>query len=367
MWTYFIHETTTGIRRQQVKVTSGSFSTRMSDIGGGEHELVVADSGLNRAQWEELVHPWANTLVQCWNGRPVYAGLLVGWKVNRKIQTITVRHKELRLILNRRFPFRVGTRLQEGHWKVRDKSLRGVITELVRVGLARPDGGDGWNVPLGIPAGSEAGNSGTTLFNWDFTTVENGIAEVEDRDGGPDVHFDPRYVGAGQLEWELKIGNPRIGGLQFDYAMNVAEPRLFDVTSEADGTEMLTGVFTIGKGSEKDMRVGEAGLVQLPVRPKPIPFLDSSRPYKEVKDIPELNGHGIAELKRHGAPTVQWEMKTLTTGDVGADQLRLGSRIRQRYEGDWWEGTRTIDHYLIGMRGTHEFPLVLETQELGGL
>ena len=348
-----------------MQVASGSFSTLVSDTGGGQHALVTEGSGLTGAQWRSLIYPWANTLVQCWNGTPVYAGLIVGWSLDRQSRVVTVQHKELRLLLNRRFPFRIGERRGKPHFTVRDKTLRGVITELVRVGVYKPDGGDGWNIPVALPA-SEAGTRGTTLFNYDFVTVENGLAEVEDRTGGPDVHFEPRFKADGRLEWECRIGDPRLTGSVYDYPMNVTTPELFDVNSTADGTEMLTGVFAIGKGAEEDMRIGEAGLAELVVRPPAIPYLDSSRSFKEIDDIGQLNDHGAAELRRYGTPIDQWEMKTRADGRPGADLLRLGSTLRLRFVDDWWEVTRDIDQYLMGLRGTHENVLTLDVQPLGG-
>lgn len=367
MWTYQIHDTITGDRRHGVQVADASWSTMLSDIGGGQHKVMTTGSGLTGVQWRDLLYPWANTFVQCWNGVPVYAGLILGWTLDRKTRVLTVRHKELRLILNRRFAYRVGARAGQPHFTVRDKSLRGVITELVRVGLSRSDGGDGWNVPIGMPAGSEAGNSGTTLFNYDFVTIENAIAEVEDRDGGPDVHFNPRFTAAGRLEWELQIGIPRLFGETYDFAMNVPGPALVGVEPTVDGTEMLTGVFTIGKGSEKAMRVGEAGLVQLPARPKPIPFLDSSRSFKEIDSIADLNAHGVAELRSHGAPTEQWEVQAVAGTRFNPALVRPGCTIRMRYERDFWEGTRDVDQYVIAVSGSHEKTVTLDVQPLGGL
>jgi len=364
VWSYFIHDTLTGARRAPVTPSAGSFGTMISDIGGGSHTFQVRSSDMNAADWKSLTYPWANTLVQCWDGVPVYAGLLLGRTLNRNTGTLTVQHKELRLLLNRRFPFRVGgERIIAGTLALRDKSLRGLIVEIVRSGVSKLNGDDGWNLPVALPA-PEGGNFDATLYAYDFVTIENGIAEVEGRDGGPDVVFEPRLI-EGRLDWLLRVGGPRLDGRTLTYPMNVPEPRLFDVQVTDDGSEMLTGVFAIGKGSEADMRVGEAGFRGNPVAR--IPYLDSSRSLKEIDDVRELESHGVGELAAHGQPTTQWEMKTRADVAPGLAQLRLGSILRMRYQDDWWEPDGDIDQYLIGISGGVTNTITLDVQPLRSL
>jgi len=363
MWTYFIHDTLSGARRQQVSPTGGSFSTMVSDIGGGSHTFQVRESPLRPDHWKSLTYPWANTLVQCWDGVPLYAGLLLGRTLDRDRGSLTVQHKELRLILNRRHPFRVGgERLTNGTLALSNRSLRGLIVEIVQAGVRRLDGNDGWNLPINL-GGGELGNESATFWNYDFVTVENAIAEVEGRDGGPDVAFQPNLTD-GRLDWLLKVGSPRLTGDRFDYPMNVPHPLLFGVKPTDDGTEMLTGVFAIGKGSEADMLVGEAGLNGAAAT---TPYLDSSRQFKELEDVGQLVSHGQGELRAHSRPTTQWEMRTLATSHPGVHRLRLGSIIRMRFQNDWWEGTRDVDQYLIGISGDTTDTLTLDVQPLGGL
>lgn len=363
MWTYFIHDTLTGARRQQVYATEASFSALVSDTGSGSHTFQAREGGLRPDDWRSLTYPWANTIVQCWDDVPIYAGLVQTSKLNRASGNFTVTSRELRLILNRRFPFRVGgERVAADGLVLTNRSLRGLIVDIVRSGVNKVNGNDGWNLPVTLPA-AEAGSEAATFWNYDFVTVENAIAEIEGRDGGPDVVFQPRITD-GRLDWELRVGAPRLAGETFPYPMGVPEPFLFDVEDTVDGTEMLTGVFAIGKGSEADMRVGEAGLEGVIAS---TPYLDSSRSFKELEDIGQLVSHGRGELRAHAAPTHQWELKTLAGQYPGADRLRLGSVIRMRYSGDWWEPDSDLDQYLIGIRGDHTDRLTLDTQPLRSL
>lgn len=364
MWTHFICDTTTGAKRLQVEPSAGSFAALVSDIGGGEHSFQVRESGIDAATWRDVTYPWKNTVVQCWNGVPRYAGLVVGSTLDRGAGTLTVQHKELRLLLNRRFPFRIGgERTPDGALTVSGRSLRGLLVEVVRAGVYKPDDVGGWNLPVTLPP-SEAGGYGATFHNYDFVTIENAIDEIESREGGPDVVFEPRFVDD-RLDWLLRIGAPRLSGPVYDFPMNVPEPMLTDASPTDDGSAMLTGVFAIGKGSEADMRVGEAG--DRGLRVPGTPFLDSSRAFKEIDDVGLLTSHGYAELDAHARPTTQWDAGYRLDQAYGDGPLRLGSTVRMRYARDWWEGTRDVDQYLIGVRGDLTPAVRFDLQPFGSL
>lgn len=363
MWTWWLCETRTGRRLFQVEpAPGGSWSTVISGIGSGSHLFRIADSPIPKALWKSSTYPWANTIVQCWNDVPLYAGIIIDRSLDRTSGMLTVGSKEFRQLLNRRYPFRIGGEYNTGTLNIVDRTTRGMIADIVRVGIFKNDDAGGWNMPVSIEP-SEVGTGKLTIFNYDFVTIENALAEREGVTDGPDVTFQPRWVGE-RLDWLLTIGRPRLSGGTYEFPMNVEQPSLTGVVSTDDGSKMLTGEFVIGKGSEADMRVGSGG-----GQPGPdIPFLDFSTSLKEIDDVAILNSHGTADVRAHRSATTQWGMSTLLSDrfDDTAPPA-LGSTLRMQFSGDVWEDDGFVDQYLIGMSGDTSTKVTLDVQPLGSI
>jgi len=362
MWTFWLCETRTGRRLQQVEPTGGSWSTVISGIGSGSHQFRIADSPLPKALWKQITYPWACTIVQCWNDVPLYAGIILDRSLDRSSGILTVGSKEFRQILNRRYPFRIGGEYNTGTLSIVDRTTRGMIADIVRVGVFKNDDAGGWNLPVSIAA-SEVGSGKLTIWNYDFVTIENALAEREGVEDGPDVVFAPRWIGE-RLDWQLQIGTPRLSGGTYEFPMNVARPSLTDVVSKDDGSRMLTGEFAIGKGSEADMRHGEGG-----GQPGPdIPFLDFSASFKEIDDVAVLASHANADVKAHRSATTQWEMSALLSDRFASTSApTLGSTFRMKFYDDMWEDDGDVDQYLIGMSGDVSSKVKLDVQPLGSI
>lgn len=363
MWTWWLCETRTGRKLLQVEaLPGGSWSTLVSGIGSGSHQFAIAGSPVPKALWRQVTYPWANTIVQCWNDVPVYAGIVIDRALDRTTGKLTVRSKEFRQILSRRYPFRIGGEYNTGTVNIVDRTTRGMISDIVRIGVFKNDDVGGWNLPVSINA-SEVGPGNLTIWNYDFVTIENALAEREGVEDGPDVAFTPRWVGD-RLDWLLQIGTPRLSGSTHEFPMNVDRPSLTDVSTRDDGSKMLTGEFAIGKGSEVDMRIGEGG-----GQPGPdIPFLDFSAPYKEIDDIGVLYSHATADVRAHRSATTQWDGSlNLTDRFASTAAPALGSTIRMSFSNDMWEDDGWVDQYLIGLSGDTTAKVSLDVQPLGSI
>ena len=361
MWTYHLVDTLSGEKLHQVKPAGGGTWGRMiSDQGGGSHSFPLSASPLTKAQWKDGTQHWARTLVVSWNGVAKYAGLILHRQYDRKKKTLQVRHKDMRIILGRRFPFGVDEYDRTLVLENKNQSLQGLAAGAVRRALTK-EGNPRWTLPVIVP-GPSAGSESRTYYAYEFTTAESMLDEVEGLDGGPDVDFEPRWSPTtGRLEWVMRIGSPRLAeSPSYEFAMNVDRPGLFDLSDEEDGSQMLTGLLAIGKGSEQDIRIGKggAGIDGGPL----VPFLDSSQSFKELDDIAVLNSHAQGEVRARRYATKQWSA-SVRTDSIDVAALRLGATFRLRFSGDEWEDDGATDFYLIAYYGDGTQTLTLDLQD----
>lgn len=358
MWSFWIVDTQSGDKQLQVEPSDGRWRAVINGIGQGTHAFQLRDTrtALPRATWQGLVRPWARTLVVCWDDTPLYAGVILRHRWDRTSGVLTVEHSELRVIFSRRFSFMVPTHTPGGSFTLSGKSLRGLVRGVVARG-AHSIPGDNWHLPVVLPA-DEAGSQSRTWFNYLFTSIEEMVTEVQNTDGGPDVHLQPRWSAAGKLEWLLRLGTPKLTGGTFEYNASAQASSATDVTQVTDATKQLSGVFALGAGSEEDMRVGKAG----GLAGTDIPDMDTSRSFKDKDVISELDGLALSELKTFREPTVQVGFGTLATETPGADALVLGWTLRLWVDGDEFmnDGWRTS--YLVGMSGDMSMRVGLEIQ-----
>lgn len=358
MWTFWIVDTLTGDKLARFAPTAGRFRTVMNGVGDGEHSILLRSSDwpYSRAQNRDLTTPWARTLVQCWNDVPKYSGLITKRAWNEASGVLRIESEELRTIFTRRLAFTIGL-YDGGTLTVTGKSLRGLIRAIVMAAAYRPPVGDPWHLPIAYPA-DEGGSESRTWYNYNFPVADEMLDEVQNINGGPDIYFKPRWSGSDKHEWELQIGTPSIAGPTLDWHVKAAEAPALDVGVVEDGTKQLTGVFSIGKGSEADMRHGEAGHLAGTT----IPYLDTTRSYKEVDDVARLNAHAMGELVAYREVTTQYSFDTLASGTPSLDQLSPGARPRL-----WFDESEFVDDgwknlYLLGMSGDLTEKISLEVQ-----
>ncbi len=330
MWSFWICDTQTGVKQLRMWPSASRATRKLNGAGTGSHTFQLRRDGLTRAQHQDLFSEWRRTIVVCWNGRPVYAGLITGSDYSTETGAITVDTAELRTILTRRFPFGIGTYVG-GTLIIPNRSLRGLVYQLVFYGTqgARSPV---WNLPIIAPTWDEAGDQSRNYFNYEFHTIEAAISELQDVEGGPDIDFAPRWSSTGTLEWELRVGSaavPRLGGPAFEFNITAAKSGTFNVRLRSNGSKMVTGVFTVGKGSEADMRHGEDATLAVAGG---IPSLDVTRQMKDQDDVGILDAHSRSEVATYKAPTKQLSF-SVSAADV-MDTALPGSTYRLYFKGD---------------------------------
>lgn len=356
-WSVAIHDTQSGAFLSLVEPSGGSWGR--GDVTGRQHTFPLRSDGLTRTTRRDLFRKWDRVLVQRWedeNGstKPVYAGLISDTSYDRATGVLTVSHVDLRALASRRMLFGVGSYAPSGTTVCTGLSLRGIARRVIYLGFVFPYS-SAWPVPVNLPA-EEAGSITRTYYHYEFQTVDQILSDIEGENGGPDVEFQPKYSG-GVLSWDVLIGNPYLTGPTFDTHLS-GDVTPTGVTVAENGQKQATGIFTLGKGSEQDMRVGSFALAVSEGLSR-----DYTRTHKDVDDVTRLNDLALADLNAVKSPTVQWSMK-VQASEFPPDELRPGSTVRTFTTGDEWIADGLTTHRILGFSGdfTDTITLQLEVQ-----
>ena len=85
----------------------------MNGVGTGTHTFVSPELGAGasvnarRSSRVDLTRTWSRTIVQCWDDKPIYAGLIVGKSVDDEARTVDVATVEFRELAKYRTTFGV--------------------------------------------------------------------------------------------------------------------------------------------------------------------------------------------------------------------------------------------------------------------
>ncbi|MGN7861450.1 hypothetical protein ACTJI8_12790 [Microbacterium sp. 22303] len=356
MWSHVICDTFTGTRLQTVFPDEGTWKTSITAVGDGSHtfKLRDEDTKLDRATWRDISTPWARTLVTCWDDTPIYAGLFGRREYDQPSGTLVLKSVELRQVLAIRMPFTVPEYDPNGVRAMAGLSLRGIMRKILELGTYR-GGANDWNLPVVLPA-EEGGSESRSWQMYNFETVEQLLQQIEGADGGPDLHLRPRWGASGALEWEARIGAPTLTGPTFEYDLTAEEIGLTSFGVVEDASMQLTGVFSIGSGSEADMRVGQSPFTGVPG--PHIPNLDATRSFKTISDKPQLDQRALSELRAFRSPSLA--ISTDTTASEVLPAMVLGSTVRAWVEDDDFLPDGWMTTTVTGMSGDLTEKLTLE-------
>lgn len=360
MWNHWIVDTLTGDKLMRVSPTTNSRARKLNVVGQSTATFTLrdAETALPRETWRDLTTPWARTLVTCWDDVPAHAGIIQKRAWNPSSGVLTIDHAEFRTIFTRRLAHPVGL-YPSGTLTVSGKSARGLVRAIVMAGAYRYGLGDPWHLPIAYPA-DEGGPFNKTWFNYNFASIEEMLTEVQHMDGGPDIDFRPRWSGSDALEWELRVGTPLLPGPTLEWVVDADESTAVDVVATEDAAKQLTGVFGIGKGSEADIRHGEAGLG---VPPGPmIPFLDVTRSFKNIDDQGTLDSLSMGELRALWETTTSFSFNVIASDEVSPLDLVPGARLRLYFAGDEFVPDGWQSLYLLGVGSDLTRKLTLEVQ-----
>lgn len=345
VWSYWIVNTMTGEKQLEVRPDSGTCRTSLTGVGSGEHTFRLRDASdpIPRATVRDLFLSWIRTLVVCWDDQPVYAGVIVGGRWNRSTGVLTVRHRELRAILSKRFGWKVTTYPTvtglAWNWKVTGKSLRGLVRAVAqRMFLSVP--GDNWHLPVVLPA-DESGSKEFEEWAFNLRSGEQMLSDLQDTDGGPDVYLRPRWSSSSKHEWVLDIGSPLLSGGTVERVIPAVDGGVLDYVVDLDASDQWSGAFALGEGSEQDMKVGLAG--SLPGTP--IPDMDTKFAAKGAATTASAFAQAMGRL-RTNREAIRQDTKQILAGDMFP--VGVGGTVLDWLDADEFLDDGYMTGYIIG-------------------
>ncbi|MEI3845205.1 MULTISPECIES: hypothetical protein [unclassified Microbacterium] len=357
-----VRTTQGGVFLERLTPESGEWE-RGNPTGEKTHVFRLGDhDGLSRADRRELFQPRTRMITVCWNGQPICHRPIRNLSFDITTEKLTVTHEDIRARILRRYLWGVGHMTPQSVFDWRGYSTRGVARQVLYYALVHPYSA-AW--PLNVDVGgAELGSSPwAQYFAYDGQTAGDILSDIEDI--GPDIELEPEFRN-GAAWWAARIGTPHLTGPAYELPLRAAPTSgaapapgsLVGAQVVHDGSEMATGAFAVGRGSEQDQRIGQAAL------PETVPVsADYIVPYREIDDQAHLDALALAWVQSHAGPRVQWSTDVLTQ-DIPPSELRIGSILTALIDQTSpWLDPGIVRRRVIGYSGTTEsaqYSLVLE-------
>jgi hypothetical protein len=333
----------TGTKQRLVKAVSGSWERALNGTSQGTHVFRLNNS-LTWQQWNDLFDGWRRMLVVCWNDVPVYAGFILRTDYDYPKNEVTVAHSSFRTVLSRRLPFGIGG-YDEGRLVIDGQSKRGIVFKLIFSGTQGARSAV-WDLPVTFPAYEEAGGESRVYENFAFQTIEAAITELTNSEGGPDIDFHPYWAVDGTLKHELRVGGPYLSGPQFEFDASATRRSLLLRTLTTDFAQMVTGAFTLGKGSGEIKYFGEDATV---AAPGGYISLDITQSQSQLTDKAELDGHSREKVRLYSAPILQRTAAVIASKWL--PDARPGALVKVRRAACDWRPAETLDLRVVRYAG----------------
>ncbi len=259
-------------------------------------------------------------------------------------------------MLAARMPFGIGT-YAGGTLTCVGQSRRGIMYQLINRGT-RGNLSPVWDLPVYLPAASEAGPHTVEFPNYKFYDIETAITEHQNVAG--DVDFQPRWSSAGTLEFEVRIAPdwaPKLWGNAIELTKAALAPSAIGLRKKWSGGRIQTGSFTPGDGAEVNRPHGEAATVAVAGG---IPSRDIAKAFSKIESVDELNVLASAEVAAFKAPTTQYTISVLAKKVM--PQLQNGSPVRVYSMGDEMIDPGWISLRVIGSTHTTKNKMDLRVQ-----
>jgi hypothetical protein len=341
-FTHEFIETATGEPLVSIDQPSESGFGRALGMAAGQKRTVfqLGDANAVKLNWLDYTRDWDRSIIISWNGVPIYWGIITGAHYSRAKKEWTVKHVDFRAILARRYTF--GTNGYSGDTtdNILDlllRSLKSMIPWIVWSGTQGASSNYGLPIrtesglPLNSTAGDQTGAFTRKFNDWNFTTIEMALTEVQTLPGGPDVDMEPKkdpITGAYYIL--LRVGAPLLADAkEWEFDLDSANPGLLDVEWDSDGIKKRNVSFAIGTGAEMLMKVKTARIATTSVA------LEGAEEYKGKDDGDDaLQAHADADLATYSSSTKQWQGKMLTAGTFDGEGRRIASDISAYRMGD---------------------------------
>lgn len=377
MWSYVICNTLTGDQLEQLPIASCTWGRQLNGTGTGQTVFPLRDrrpqgfGSITKAAIKDLTTKWARTIVKCWNGTPIYGGIIYKRAYDPSTGFLTISHSDFRLLLSRRTT--LGTNgysgmnpYPDGQFPLDSLDYESIVNGLTWVSTIGPTAN--FELPLFYGSQTIAGPNSRQYWDYNLGFIDDLLTEVTNADGGPDVDYQPVW-NDGTLAWSTRTGTdaaPQLVGNLYEFNQMADEPQLFGVTWTDDGSKQASESYAVGAGSERSMLVAVARNASAPIG------LTRFTKYTDIDDMALLQGHANADLAAYQNGTIQWALSLWADGnpELGVpslDQLRLGDRFAVYYRNDeflddgWSEAMR-----VIAITGDQTNKVTVQVQPDGG-
>lgn len=325
----FIFETTTGriVLRDLPYVGEPSYSREVNREGSLSFKVVVGDFSVPPTlSLRALFAPWRFSVGIAWDDYIIQAGPIITSQFDDMSTVITVTCGGLWRLLNRRqivnpaYPLAPTTAvaLLDLSPSTADitytASLHTIAKKLVQDSCSR----SGFALPIDFPA-DIAGAATRTYPLYDLASVGQRLSELTQVDGGPDVDFAPFFdlTNPGYVRWAMRIGNPMLSQTGQDVTWDYGTG-LRSISTDSDGSQMVTGVFVKGNGTEEASLIAYQRSTALTALGWPATELVDTR--SSILQAATLQGHADADVSLYKNPVELWDavVRVDTLPDLGS-------------------------------------------------
>lgn len=195
-------------------------------------------------------------------------------------------------------------------------TLRTIAKRLVQNDLTRV----GHDLPIVLPADDAASTHERTYPGYDLAMVGERLLQLTQVIDGPEIEFRPQFADSTQraIEWEMRIGNPRLGQLGYPHAWDYGQA-LANVDYDRDGSSMTMAHFERGNGMERGLLTGyqdDKTLVNLASYPWPeLETVGGSSTSTVDPEVLQAKADGY--VATYARPVVTWSATVRMDGTNG--------------------------------------------------
>jgi hypothetical protein len=348
-YTYTVVDTITGVPQGPLYPTSEPFERAVDEQAENQTTLPLEDSPFTAAELAQITEDWSRTIVISRKGTAMYAGIIVDFDWDEDSGMLTLEHIDYEFIFGSRST--MGSNGYSGDQPINNNlilanfALSAIPAWLVWASTEGPTA----NYALPIYDGANRitnayllslSTPGTWTFEyWDYELPFVDEAYDKLRDLGLEITFQPRWSASRNLELELRTG--KLTGNEYEFNLMAPKCALSRLRVRKVSRRKANVVYSVGKGSERDMRVTTSRAV--PVGPA----LELAVSYKDVDDMVQLKAYSDSNLAKNRKAIVQWEFDIPVDFGPGIEKIPFGSTFKVYSRGhkvvpDGWNDLRYL-------------------------
>lgn len=340
----WVHDTISGIRLRRAFPLSGTWTSKVDGVGDSTLAFKIGDArwGFDRATARDLFQSNKRTLVVTWGDHVESATVNATPEWDRDTGVLTVKGRSVREFASQRMTFGVNN-YANGDLTITNRTHAAAVRAiLIRMTQWSAD----WALPLDLPADA-AGTYSKPVKNYDVAFIESLLGQIEAE--GYEIGFRPYLDANFALRYQVQVSPQVTVGAATLLPVSVKKSPVKGLRVTEDGTQLLTGVFVVGNGTEADMTSGWAGTGGS----SGMPIRDASITVKDVRDTAALTRIASAELAARVSPIVQRSFSVQVGETFSPELVSPGRLLDMDVRGDSWLLDGMSRFRVISTRGEY--------------